>query len=639
MKWWLRVSQVCARGGSVIFIGLVWLGSLQFPAPVPGPGLEQSWQKSLLYFHQHRAQAGKDYVFGYGPLGYLLTPAYERCCFSQKLAWEFSIKFLFALACWSVGKRLTYPLLRLLLAAFLVSLAYFMSFDLPYVILILILTLALIRSPQATHLKIVGLAVLLAILSLVKLTLAFLSLGALVFVTLSLVESKPRWRLAMPLVSYVAAFVLIWLMAGQHLANLPSFVSGSLQIASGYNQAMTVYGKPRELVLSLTALTLVVTALATLTPQLWANPKDAAALGVLATFVFVQWKHGFVRHDLHSLSFFAVMGLVPFLLPAFCPVHDWKTAPRAILLAYAVPLSLAGIWSTLDWPLDSSIAWQRLMIPYKENFRILRNVAAYHRVIDRVEREVEARWQLPRISARVKQAPIDLVSFEQAVLVFNRMNWRPRPVFQSYSAYTPALLRMNAQYFRSERAPEYVLFKLQTIDQRLPTLDDGPALLEILARYRPVFAEKSYLLLERHPTRADSPASASPIMERTIQLGEEVSLDNSSGRLAIAKLTFEYSLLGKIRNALYKPRPLQMWLRTGDNQLVSYRIVPEMSATGFLLSPLLQSDLDVLDLYHAGAGKSVVSFRITGSKHAGSYLKRDIKFTLEEAPRPDMRLP
>ena len=50
--------------------------------------------------------------------------------------------------------------------------------------------------------------------------------------------------------------------------------------------------------------------------------------------------------------------------------------------------------------------------------------------------------------------------------------YRPRPVFQSYAAFTTKLSEMNARHLISAK-PETLLFQVKTIDGRLPTVDDA----------------------------------------------------------------------------------------------------------------------------------------------------------------------
>src|SRR5262249_51590376 len=122
--------------------------------------------------------------------------------------------------------------------------------------------------------------------------------------------------------------------------------------------------------------------------------------------------------------------------------------------------------------------------------------------MEQLREELARRYALPRIAARVGDAPVDAFSYEQGVVLLNRLNWTPRPIFQAYSAYTPYLQAINAQFFASESAPKYLIFQLLGFDGRLPVLEDGQALLEVVKRYHPVLTEGSNLLLERN--RADA---------------------------------------------------------------------------------------------------------------------------------------
>jgi hypothetical protein len=79
---------------------------------------------------------------------------------------------------------------------------------------------------------------------------------------------------------------------------------------------------------------------------------------------------------------------------------------------------------------------------------------------------------------------VDVYPTEQAMVLAHGLQYRPRPVFQSYMAYTPALEAANAAALRGPAAPDWVLFHLRPIDGRLPALDDAASWPELLARYR-----------------------------------------------------------------------------------------------------------------------------------------------------------
>src|SRR5262245_35461967 len=66
------------RAASFFVAGtLMWVSLLYFPSNVAGPQLDPSWAQALGYFLKHRFQAGQQYVFTYGPLGYFATDVYD----------------------------------------------------------------------------------------------------------------------------------------------------------------------------------------------------------------------------------------------------------------------------------------------------------------------------------------------------------------------------------------------------------------------------------------------------------------------------------------------------------------------------------------------------------------------------------
>jgi hypothetical protein len=79
-----------------------------------------------------------------------------------------------------------------------------------------------------------------------------------------------------------------------------------------------------------------------------------------------------------------------------------------------------------------------------------------------------------------------------------------------------------------------------------------------------------------------------------------------------------------VRSFLVQPALLTIVLTDAKNQQYHYRIVPEMSASGFLIHPLLQSNQDFDDFVQGGAFRSVRSIRFeprVGSKRNWSVIE------------------
>src|SRR6185436_3594654 len=84
-------------------VGL-WIALLRLPSIAAGSGFDDAWLLAFAFFLKHSAQAGRDYVFTYGPLGYFMQRSYDGDLFAAKYAWEIVVKGIFtaiALVCLS----------------------------------------------------------------------------------------------------------------------------------------------------------------------------------------------------------------------------------------------------------------------------------------------------------------------------------------------------------------------------------------------------------------------------------------------------------------------------------------------------------------------------------------------------------
>ena len=179
----------------------------------------------------------------------------------------------------------------------------------------------------------------------------------------------------------------------------------------------------------------------------------------------------------------------------------------------------------------------------------------------------------------------DLYPYDNALLIVSGAEFNPRPVFQSYSAYTPHLAEMNAAHLRGPDAPASLLFSLNAIDERWMTLEDGPSYLELLSRYRPVEHADTYWLLTRLSTpRSLRLEALEPIVA---EAGETIQIPDPRGAPLYAQLDVRPTLLHAVASPLYKSAPLYMAATLADGRVVSGRLVPGMARAGFILSPCL----------------------------------------------------
>jgi hypothetical protein len=172
-------------------------------------------------------------------------------------------------------------------------------------------------------------------------------------------------------------------------------------------------------------------------------------------------------------------------------------------------------------------------------------------------------------------------------------------------------LNANAAFFESDRAPKFVLFKLQPLDHRFSSLDDGQALFSLLKWYYPKATEKKYLLLQRvEPSVWNDASSERMLLQRTFALGEEVRIDYTQSRFQKLEIHITESIPGRIRRLLYHPELMTLQVRTVSGKIIPFDFIPSMARQGFLFNPLLLGTSDLVRLYGSRDRNRISAFRI-----------------------------
>ena len=199
-------------------------------------------------------------------------------------------------------------------------------------------------------------------------------------------------------------------------------------------------------------------------------------VGLLA----LVWRAGATRYG-HWSIFFGFVSLLPFC--AICLRRTASALADGAVVAFALLSTLFFLGAVHAGP---GFLLSEAKAAMSSNTRAL-----FHRksfVIQRKEEWLafEKSVVLPRIKAAVGEDPVDLLMTDQGIVLAMGLHYDPRPVFQSYSAYTPELARRNEAHFANANAPRFVILKMQPIDGRLPMQEDGLALTMLLRRYRPL---------------------------------------------------------------------------------------------------------------------------------------------------------
>jgi hypothetical protein len=240
---------------------------------------------------------------------------------------------------------------------------------------------------------------------------------------------------------------------------------------------------------------------------------------------------------------------------------------------------------------------------------------------------------------------VDIYSFGQSTLLANGLDWAPRPVVQSYSAYTSSLLEKDAAYLGGSKAPDNIIFAVQPIDGRLGALEDGLSWPALLTRYAPAaLIDYMAILRRRREPTTDHVLLEPPVASGAYRLGEEIALPAVSGALW-AKVDVAPTFLGKILALVYKLPQLAIEFRTADGTINRFRYIAEMGKTGFVVSPLVKNARDFLALelpetaaYFADDRPQSIKISIVGGTSAQLWWSENFSlqlFKMNIPPQPE----
>ncbi|HEX2485988.1 MAG TPA: hypothetical protein VHQ66_11840 [Myxococcota bacterium] len=641
---------------------------LEFPAVPYDVDHDLSSSASFELFAARRLQFGTDVLQNVGPLGWVHYGAvYAGPLHAQRLVAKNALRLaLAALALWVCTRLPT----RSARAGWLLAFFALVPLGAPgeldplesnEVWAYVTLYLAALAAREGPWLRVGPAVALLAALALMKHTLLVLAAFALLADAIArLGRGAPIRRAALAPALFAAVTTGLWALAGQSLANLPVYAIGAARFAAGYNEALGLPATPRAAVLGVVALVGLAGLVAL---RALARTQSAVKTVVDAAFLFVVWKHAFVRADpahvailLHAGVFFSFLfGLVcerpvsagavegassaaprrSTPLPGGRAAPAWAVAVLCALALFAVvpaadyrPARLAELWTrNLSWLVSPARRTAELEAALQENRR---------------------QYDLPWVRERVGRAPVDFFGYEPGWLLLNDLRYSPRPMPISFAAANPLLLQRNEAFYRDPaRAPRFVLAKLGSIDQRLVSQDDGLALGALLDNYHPVVLTGELVLLERNPpgfTRRR--AARRLLLERELAPGEELSLPDGGDGWLWLEAAVRPTLLGRLRAFALRPASLHIALELADGSPARVRkFVASMGTTGFLVSPALESSVELFHAFASPAGPedgtgppAVRSVRFLVDDGDRRYVDPRISVRVYAGPRPRGRV-
>jgi len=590
----------------------------------------------------HGAKFGTQIIFPYGPFLFLLFPIYWPGIYWYIIFGRLLISVAMALGLWhllrSVGlwNPLTCALAFMGLGFLnLAGTDSLLIFAAP-----LLLYCYALDGPKRLSFATSLLAVAASLISLTRFS-SFLLMSFIVAITL-IADIAFRRRPPLLTMIFIGSFLACWLIAGQSLDTIPAWISTSFELGERFTSAMgTGYFELRRifetLVFLLSGAVLVVAHFLALRTKLQSSWEHALFLVGLMLCNYVSYKHGVVRHDGHAkwaaADFVGYSGLL--LALSMSPqIRTWRHSIAALALCFVIAFNMQIIYL---YP--GALNWHAVVTIVKSNL-----AAMLHPV--EVEAGLKAQFnselkkfsqaaQLPALAGTVDQWPDN-----GALAVLAGYNYKPRPMFQSFSVYSKTIGQRNAVFFDSAEAPDHVLFQVATIDGRLPTIDDPLSWMSLVSNYDVSDITPSGLLvLDRRssPRRLSSSAN----LDTEIAWDETLTLNTKPGRLVRMQLDTELTWIGQLLSLAYKPPEIWLEVKYGNGTAGRFRLVPDNAKLGFILSPVIVDVYGALQLFgvvkmSSQDWREIVSVKVVQVPRLGFAYKKRMRVQLSYLDRdPD----
>ena len=550
---------------------------------LPGVDLGSSWEFGLNQAYAQKLVFGKDIVFTFGPYSSVYTRLYHPATDTLMLLGSLFFMTCFSLLLISQIKVLAIRWRILLIAIFASGYVILDAIFFLYLLLLVYSTLSFIRKIHYGS-KRDNLSNLIFILFFSPLGLILLIKGNFLIITMIILFlcMIMLWLYGFKTISVgiitivIASTVFLWLIANQPLSAIFAYFANLIPIVGGYSESMAYWGGPYypyEIAgFGITSFCILMSLIGL--KNITKIQKYFLLIGI-SFLLFIVFKSSFVRHDKpHALiasSFILILGIT-------LALHLQKTR-----LYFCLFVTL--------------LTWGLMQYKYT-GINLIKHIGAVYsnfahglelRLNGELSKDYKKRMAMIATSSSfpVLTGTTDIYSTGQTMVIASGNKWNPRPIIQSYSAYTPALAEKNANHLKGSASPENLIFRIEPIDEKLPSLEDGLSWPIIINNYTFQSTIDSFLFLKRKPI-IQGEFKKHELFCGDFHFNEQIIVPDTTSILFI-KIELSETIFGKMLSAIYKPQELLISVELTDNRKKEYRLIANMAKSGFILSPLIET--------------------------------------------------
>jgi hypothetical protein len=580
-----QATNIVARIYTVLMTILV---IVPFYPNFPKPELDPSWSLGLNEAVSKSLQFGSDIIFTFGPYSSLATKYYHPDTYALIFFTSLILAAIYAFFAYQSLKESTVAMA--MYAILLPTISHY-SMDVMFLCFPL-LYLSNLENGEKEILKICLFSFFAGVTIFIKGSY-FITYGLIISLILLYNIYNKKYKIVMYYtILIISSSFFYWIISGQDAKSVFDYFIHLVVITDGYSESMSYYGSYFNIFLFLVCISIIVSYVN--------HSRRSTKFKILLTAAylitsFLLFKAGFVRQDDHIRN--ASTGL--FLLSLYSLINAEKYFYMQLCVVVLLSsIMLGNVFNKYQNPIlynfkNCFYNVQVAYANYKSNFE------EYGNMFNEKLEVVRINTRLPKVSGST-----DLYNHDLALLIASDNDWHPRPIFQSYAAYSPELASINRNHLLLD-PPDNIFIRVKTIDNRLPTLDDGSSWPIFLSSYKPDSIYGSYL----HLVKRDSVylPSYKIFYDGQHKLNEFIRLPDKDVP-AFATIQIHKTVIGSLKNIAYKPEPLYMTLYFDDGTKESFRYIASMGESPFLISPFVSNTTEFLQLFDSKNTNKRVTF-------------------------------
>lgn len=462
------------------------------------------------------------------------------------------------------------------------------------------------KVPAWTAGTVVAISSLLAIPQLAKFSYITMAAALLIITAAILLAYKRYTEIVILAASYIFSSCLLWVLSGEQLRYLPSYIYAMLQFISGYSEVMAVPFSAYENAFRdfLFALVFCASYGLMLLYLLIRDRLKAGAWFIVAPFIFLIFKESFVRSDTHTLAFISELPIVLcYLLFVFQQMQA-----EGLPFIWSKRLC-CGLVVLLLLPNCVNKGWYPISTIYSD-FRYIGSEERFARTVEESKSSVKMMSEYQALLEDIAPYPdktLGMLSGEQTFFIANDLldQFRLNPIISLWENFTSYSELVAAGHYYGEDAPEVLLYRPEPLDNGYFIFRMGTILQSILENYHLDKVDSNgYLVLLRNESVKQE---YYPLGEAVrVQVGEKIKVPKTEGAFTFMKVHWKLTPIGKLATFILKPSRTFVKLCTESGEEYEYRFFRTLSENGIYVSSHIDAPQDLADLVNGDQGKEII---------------------------------